>query len=79
MTDVRSERVREHRDYRRAADALRAAQRAAERVPSVADVVLSVEMVRLANQNVEAARRRVAEVEAELERLLLDPGAFPPR
>jgi hypothetical protein len=67
-----ADRVHGHLDYRRAADALKAAERAAERVPSIADPVMSAETLRLAMKNVEAARRRVAEVEAELRRVLLD-------
>jgi hypothetical protein len=61
-----SDWVHSHSDYRRAAATLEAVQRAAEQVPSVADPVLSAELVRLANQNVAGARRRVAEVEADL-------------
>jgi phage-related minor tail protein len=66
-----------HSDYRRAAETLRAVQRAAEQVPSVADPVMSAELVRLANQNVEGARRRVAEVEADLIRKFKDLRARP--
>ena len=72
---VPAHRVHGHLDYRRAAEALKAAERAAERVPSIADVVMSAETVRLAMKNVEAARRRVAEVEAELRRSLFDDDA----
>jgi hypothetical protein len=60
--------IHAHSDYQRAADTLRAVQRAAGQVPSVADPVMSAELLRLANQNIEVARRRVAEVEADLMR-----------
>ncbi len=70
--------VRNHVDYRRAAEALKAAQRAAETVPSIPDPVISAEILRLTNQNLEAARRRVAEVEADLQRRLFDLGDPPP-
>ena len=72
---VPASRVFGHVDYRRAAKALEAAERAATRVPSIADPVMSAETLRLAMKNVEAARRRVAEVEAELQRSLVDEDA----
>lgn len=72
MVIVPASRVFGHVAYRKAAEALAAAERAAERVPSIADPVMSAETLRLAKKNVEAARRRVAEVEAELRRSLFD-------
>jgi hypothetical protein len=58
--------IHAHSEYQRAAQTLKAVQRAAAQVPSVADPVMSAELVRLASQNVEVARRRVDEVEANL-------------
>jgi hypothetical protein len=74
----RSDWIHGHLDYRRAAAAFKAVLLAAQRVPLVADLVMSAETLRLANQNVEAARRRVAEVEADLERRFFDLGGPAP-
>jgi hypothetical protein len=68
LDSFRGEWVRGHLDYQRAADALEAAQRAAGQMGSSADCASDREEARRAEQDVEQAGRRLAEIEAVLAR-----------
>jgi hypothetical protein len=68
LDSFRGEWVRGHLDYQRAADALEAARLAAGQVGSSSDCAPDHEEARRAEQNVEKAGRRLAEIEAVLAR-----------
>ena len=66
LDSFRSEWVCGHLDSQRASEALETAQRAAERLSMTGGVSLDDEAVRGARHAIEAARRRLAQVETEL-------------
>jgi hypothetical protein len=67
LDTFRSVWARGHLDYQRAVEALEAATRSAEQVRLVAFASIADREVRRAEQDLECARRRVAEIEAVLE------------
>ncbi len=72
LDNFRSDWICGHLDYQRASDALEAAQEAAGQLCAGAgmdaEAGIDAERIRRAEQNVEDARRRLAEVESQLAR-----------
>jgi hypothetical protein len=72
LDNFRSEWVRGSLDYQRAVDALDAARRCAEQAHGVGGAAADDENARRAHDAAEHARRRLAEIEALLERQFND-------